>query len=304
MNVVVTGATGFIGSAIAAELLARGHRVVLLTRSTSDLSRLRACAGWVNFAADSWRDASFRERLREYSPHAFVHCAWQGVGGGDRNSACQITENLRLTADALELANESGCTHWISLGSQAEYGNPNRPISEDCPTQPTTLYGKAKLIAGDAARYFCETQGMLASVLRVFSTYGPGDAPNWFIPYIIRQFRSGHAPKLTACEQKWDYLYVTDAARAVASVVEQRVGGVFNLGSGQARPLRDVVELIRAELGTGLVPEYGAVPYRPDQVMWLQADISRLAQATGWKPVVEINTGLRFTIADSRASGC
>ena len=301
MNVVVTGATGFIGSAITGELLAKGHTVVLLTRSTSDLSRLQARTGWVNLAAESWREASLRETLMGYSPEAFVHCAWQGVGGGDRNAAWQITENLRLTADALELAKDIGCSHWVSLGSQAEYGNPNRPIDEQYPTQPTTLYGKAKLMAGEASRSFCEAQGMISSVMRVFSTYGPGDAPSWFIPYIIRQFLSGKAPKLTACEQKWDYLYVNDAARAVVSVVERRAGGVFNLGSGQAQPLREVVELIRRELGTNLTPDYGAVAYRPDQVMWLEADISRLIHATGWQPIVDLETGIRTTLAYARA---
>jgi len=296
MKVVLTGATGFIGSAVAAELLARGHAVFALTRPESDLSRLKRFGGWNGISCDSWRDSVVKKNLLTVSPDTFVHCAWQGVVGAERNAAWQITTNLRITSDALELAKAVGCSHWVSLGSQAEYGNLNHRISEACPLRPTTVYGKAKLIAGQAALAYCDAEGMKATIMRVFSTYGPGDAPSWFIPYIIREFSAQRAPKLTACEQLWDYLYVTDAARAIVSVVETRAVDVFNLGSGRAVQLRAVVELIKKEMNVTEEPDFGAVQYRPDQVMCLEADITRLTQATGWTPTVSLESGIRNTV--------
>ena len=116
------------------------------------------------------------------------------------------------------------------------------------------------------------------------------------IPHVIREFLSGRAPQVTRCEQKWDYLFVTDAARAIVSLVDGEPSGMFNLGSGEARALKYIMELIRVEVGTPVQPAYGALPYRPDQVMHLQADITKLRAATGWSPQVNLEEGIRRTV--------
>lgn len=301
MKVVITGATGFIGAAVVAELATRGYEVHALVRPGSNEARLKGIAGWRRVEAISWSAPLLAEQLRALHPTAFVHCAWEGVAGAERNESWQLTKNLRLTLDALELAKGIGCAQWISLGSQAEYGNLNERISEDCPVRPTTVYGKAKLIATETTLAFCESACIKAAVLRVFSTYGPGDAPAWFIPYIIRELMAGRAPKLTACEQRWDYLYVADAARAIVRTVETQSAGVFNLGSGVSRPLRDIVKIIQSELAVSVSPIFGALTYRPDQVMWLEADITKLTHATGWTPSISLETGIRNAVAFARA---
>jgi len=89
---------------------------------------------------------------------------------------------------------------------------------------------------------------------------------------------------------------VADAALAIVSVANGNVSGVFNLGSGLARPLKQIIEAVRAELRTPVVPAYGAIPYRPDQVMHLQADIAKLHAATGWLPQVGLEEGIRQTV--------
>lgn len=297
IRVIMTGATGFIGSAILAELLARGDRVTVLLRPDSSRERLAGLNGFESLTYTELLDEEIVSALRDSSPDIFIHCAWRGVGGQDRNEAFQITDNLPMTLDAVELAAASGCRQWIGLGSQAEYGNQNRRLAEDAPLRPTTVYGKAKLAAGVAARALCEANGIAGSWLRVFSTYGPADAPHWFLPYVIQEFLAGRAPKLTKCEQLWDYLYVEDAARAVCVIADGTTGGVFNLGSGSSRPLSDYIESIRNALGTSIEPLYGAVAYRPDQVMHLEANITRLTEATGWIPVVSLEQGIRNIIA-------
>lgn len=300
---ILTGATGFIGSALLAELVARGTRPLVLVREASDRRRLASLDGRFEVATFSrLSDPALIPPLQRYQPEVFIHCAWRGVFGQERNAEYQITENLPLTLDAVKLAAACGCRQWIGLGSQAEYGNPNRVLDETAPTQPTTLYGKAKLAAGIAALALAKARGLTGAWLRVFSTYGPGDHPEWFIPYVIREFQAGRAPKLTRCEQLWDYLFVTDAAKAIAAVAEHGAAGVLNLGSGQAWPLKQVVETIRAALGTRLEADYGAIPYRPDQVMRLQADITKLKAATGWAPAVSLLEGLQATVAWERGN--
>jgi UDP-glucose 4-epimerase len=296
LHIIITGATGFIGAAIVEELLTRGYQVTVLLRSDSNSQRLSALNGFETLLYTRLMDDNIVSSLKSRKPDILIHCAWRGVGASERNESFQITKNLPLTLDAVELAAAIGCRQWIGLGSQAEYGNQNCRLSEDAPVRPTTLYGKAKLAAGVAALALCEVRNMAGVWLRIFSTYGPGDSPNWFIPYVIHEFLAGKSPKLTQCEQLWDYLYVTDAARAVCAVANGTTNGVFNLGSGSARPLKDYIEVIRKELGIATEPLYGAIPYRDDQVMYLEADISRLSKETGWVPSISLIEGVKNTV--------
>jgi nucleoside-diphosphate-sugar epimerase len=197
----------------------------------------------------------------------------------------------------VELAREVGCKHFIGLGSQAEYGPLNKKISESDPTEPTTLYGATKLAACHLTRQLCAQFGIGWAWLRVFSTYGPMEDLSWMIPYLIRAVLKGERPALTACEQRWDYLFGPDAAEAIWAVARSQAPGVFNLGSGKAESLRKIVETLRDAIDPKLPLGIGEVAYRPDQVMHLEADIGRLTKATGWSPGTSLEEGLKQTVA-------
>jgi nucleoside-diphosphate-sugar epimerase len=296
-TIILTGATGFIGAAVHAELIRRNIRTLLLLRPESDRHRLPLLAAEDVFVFSKLGEAELAEKLRAHRPDVFIHCAWRGVGGHERNEEYQLKENIPFTVASVELAASTGCRQWVGLGSQAEYGNANRILDENAPTLPTTLYGQAKLAAGRKALELCKKNNLSAAWLRVFSTYGPGDHPHWMIPHVIREMLHGRAPQVTKCEQLWDYLFVADAARAIASVADGKISGVFNLGSGEAWPLKKVMEIIRMETQSAVQPAYGAIPYRPDQVMHLQADITKLRVATGWTPQFSLEAGLCETVA-------
>jgi UDP-glucose 4-epimerase len=298
MNFVLTGATGFIGTAVVKNILENGDVPVVLIRNNSNLKRLEHLENIVFIKYDSLEDLNLIKKLQEYSPECFIHLAWKGVSGADRNSAFQITENIPFTLQSVFLAKQTGCKHWIGIGSQAEYGNPNCKINENFPTIPTTLYGKAKLSACWAATGLCDALEMQSSWIRVFSTYGIGDEPHWFIPYIINELKQGKSPSLTKCEQLWDYLFVDDAASAILSVAYQKAGGIFNIGTGHAQSLRTIVDLIKNKIDSSATVNYGVVPYRPDQVMHLEADVSKIFAATRWKFKVTVEEGIKRIIND------
>ena len=291
-KIALTGATGFIGSAVLKQLVSDGHEAVVLLRNESNTDRIRALPGYQAVYYQDLAQAELVKTLAVHKPDAFIHIAWKGVGGSDRNEPFQVIENLPFTLRSVELAHAVGCRHWIGIGSQAEYGNPNSKVAETAPALPTTLYGKAKLASCWASLGLSESLNMKSSWIRVFSTYGVGDEPAWFIPYIISELKKGNTPKLTKCEQLWDYLYVDDAARAILSVLYQEATGIFNIGSGRAISLKSVVEMIRRAINPSITIDYGAVPYRPDQVMHLEADTAKIKQLTGWMPVVSIEDGI------------
>jgi nucleoside-diphosphate-sugar epimerase len=106
----------------------------------------------------------------------------------------------------------------------------------------------------------------------------------------------GKSPALTRCEQKWDYVYVDDVAAAIVATLDSEVEGALNVGAGHAYPLANIVTLIRDMIDPDIQLHFGEIPYRPDQVMHLEADISRLTRATGWVPRVSIEEGLARTV--------
>lgn len=293
---ILTGATGFIGSEVLKKIISSEDIAIILIRNNSDLSRLKNFDNYVSIIYDDLTNDELANSLKKYKPDVFIHLAWQGVGGSDRNEIFQITDNLELSLNSVKLANKIGCDHWIGIGSQAEYGNPNCKVSEDFPTNPTTLYGKSKLATCWATLGLCEAYKMKGSWIRVFSTYGIGDSPHWFIPYIINEIKQKRSPNLTKCEQLWDYLHVSDAAEAIISVGQVGVEGIFNIGSGGCIPLKEVVETIKKVLNSTIKINYGKVEYRVDQVMHLEADISKIKSKTLWYPKININTGINSII--------
>lgn len=295
-KILVTGATGFIGAAVARQLVQEGRDVALTLRPNTNTHRITDLLNHVTIIHADLNDPSLDANLfTAFSPDAAAHLAWSGVHGSDRNNPAQI-ENVPATVALYRAVTATGCRRIVALGSQAEYGPCANRASESTPTNPTTIYGAAKLATFWLLNRMAAVDGVSAAWLRLFSSYGPGDHPNWMIPYLINTLLRRERPALTQCEQLWDYIYVDDAAAAVVALIDNDAQGPFNLGSGEAQPLRKIVETIRDQIDPALPLGFGEVPYRPDQVMHLEADINRLRSATGWAPKMSLEEGLARTI--------
>ena len=298
MRIFITGASGFIGSHLLEQLAGTNHQVAVLLRPAGNRGRIEPwLAGVEVIGGDLSRPEQWGAQLAQFGPETVIHLAWSGVVNSARDDLDQ-TCNVQNTAELVKVSQRAGAKNWIGLGSQAEYGPCNARVDESQPANPTTLYGVAKLAAGLMARCLCANLGMRFAWLRLFSSYGPRDDVSWMIPSLILALKEGRRPALTHCEQLWDYIYAADAAEAVLmTALSSGAAGVFNLGSGQARPLREIVETIRDMVRPGAALGLGEVPYRPDQVMHLEANTGRLEAATGWRPKTSLAEGLRRTVA-------
>jgi UDP-glucose 4-epimerase len=298
MRALVTGATGFIGSFLVKKLIQEKYTVAVLIRPNSDTWRLKnTLSNMKVIPGELTTIEKANDQICIFEPELVFHLGWYGVGNIYRDNLEQVNQNLYGSIKLLEIAAHAGCRHWIGLGSQAEYGRYDKIINEDFQPHPNTLYGITKLSTCLLSQKLCNMYKINYSWLRLFSTYGPFDAPQWMIPYTILKLLKNEKPSLTFGEQRWDYLYVEDIADALFKVSTSREAiGIFNLGSGEAFPIRSIVENMRNLINPYLPIGFGEIPYAPDQIMHLQSDISRLKRATGWFPKINMQEGLIRTI--------
>lgn len=298
MRILVTGAGGFVGAAVARAGLAAGHEVFGTVRPGGSTAR---AAGLTTLPLDLRDDAAIRDAMASLRPDVLVHSAWSNVTA-HRSGGLNFIGDVETACTLAAAGAAAGLQKFVGIGSQAEYGMRDTPdnaaaVAEGLLPEPRSAYGAAKLAALAMTRQICAAAGLPFAWLRLFATYGPGDNPSWLIPSLIGQMRAGTPPRTTAGVQRCDYLYIDDAAEGVlAAALDPAATGVFNLGSGIPLRVRDIAEAIRDRAAPGLELEFGEVPYGPHQVWHMQADIARL-RGLGWAPRIDLATGLDRTIA-------
>lgn len=294
-SLIITGATGMIGSAIVRQAIKHDYKVTCIVHRDSKRT--------ANIPQDS-HVAVVKCNIDEYSslniegPYdAFIHLAWDKTSVAGRDDVDTQLKNIQYTLDAVRLASRCGCKVFIGAGSQAEYGIQSVPLTGDLPVQPESGYGIAKFTAGKLSAMLCKQLGIRFNWLRILSIYGKNDGVNTLISYVIRELMAGRSPELTKCEQLWDYLNCEDVAKAFFAVLENGVDGkVYPLGSGKGRKLSAYVEDIRDVINPNIELGFGKKDYYPHQPMYLVADISELTKDTGWKPEVEFKDGIKNLI--------
>lgn len=292
MTYVISGATGFIGRAVIDLLLARGDRVIAPINPNSTRQQALAAQGGLVLLPLGLSDyATYEPQERA---DVFLHLAWAKTSADSRDDVSAQLDNIAWTIDAVRLAARFGCKAFVGAGSQAEYGRAETALSATTPTDPQSGYGIAKYAAGKLSRLEAARLGMRHCWARILSIYGKGDSEKTLISYLVRTLREGQSPELTACEQIWDYLHVTDAAAALVAIADRGVDGkVYPVGSGEGRRLRAYVEELRDVIAPGVRINFGARPYYPHQPMLLTADIRELTADTGFVPRVCFAEGVR-----------
>lgn len=300
-TIALTGATGFIGRALTRQLLANGRTVIALVRETSDRSVLDEHEQLIFVEYDDLDSTALANELREHAPSVLVHAGWAGVSGDARRQVDQVGFNVTATRSSVELASAAGCTRWIGLGSQAEYGPTDAVIDESTPLKPESSYGRAKVKAADAAREAGALFGLPVVWARLFSVYGPGDHYASVLPATIRALLAGTDPKLGACAQDWDLLYVEDAAAALVALIDSPLTGDFNIAAGEQQPLRATLELVADQLGTRSSLHFAEPTSKEPSP--LRASNMRMLTLTSWAPATSLSDGIAATIAASSVTG-
>lgn len=285
-TVLVTGATGFIGSHLCAALRSAGAVVHGVGRSALP----RPVPGLTYHRGDLARADTARRIVRRVRPDCVFHLASHVAGSRDvRMVEPTFRDNLCTTVHLMTAALESKVSRIVIAGS----------LEEPEGATPSSPYAAAKGASTAYARMFHALYGLPVVHARVFMVYGPGQRDlNKLVPYTILSLLKGHAPRLSAGARKVDWIYVEDAVRGLMAL--GRVPGIegrsFDLGTGVLTPVRDVSLLLSRMIRPDLPPELGALPARAmEQIR--RARVKATFKAVGWKPRTPLREGLRKTIA-------
>lgn len=301
MNVVVTGATSFLGAAVIKELNRLHHQVFAVVRPKSrNRSALPELAGMTVIEMELNRLDEIASRIQEPC-QVFIHLGWDGSGSENRRKAEVQQKNVTDSMKALEGAGKLGCHRFLFGGSQAEYGICREVMTETLPCHPVSEYGKAKLEFGRLAEKQCRSwQEAGAAKLeylhtRIFSVYGPGDHPWSLVNTCLNTFLQGELMELGACTQQWNFLYIDDLAVALTTLaLGESQGGIYNVAGGPeaTMPLKAYVETMYEICGNRGSFTYGKRLPNAEGIVNLIPDITKLEAATGWKPQVDFKEGI------------
>ena len=288
-KVLVTGASGFIGSHLCRSLINKGVEVHAISRKNISTSKHRIT--W--WKGDLSEHSSIRDLLRDVKPDIIFHLASHVTGARDRDLVIPtFKNNLITTVNLLTAASEIGCNRIVLAGSMEE------PWTDSNFAIPVSPYAAAKWASSTYGRMFHLLYQLPVVILKVFMVYGPDQKDlKKLIPYAINSLLKKEPPKLSDGKRRVDWVYVEDVVKGflLAALSPNIEGKTIDVGTGELIKIRFVVELICKLIGSNKKPIFGAVNKRPFEQEPI-ANIERTNKLIGWKPKTGIEEGLKRTI--------
>jgi nucleoside-diphosphate-sugar epimerase len=302
-KVLITGANGFIGSHLTQRLLSEGFEVGILKRRKSNTWRIKDLLDKiVTYDVDLRDTQEVSKAVSHFRPDAIFHLAtYYAVDHQPQEVSLMVDTNVLGTLNLLEASKEFAVKLFVNTSSCFVYNESENKLRENDDLNPLNLYALTKMQAEQACSFYAEKYGLKAITFRLFPPYGPADHERRLIPYVIRSLLDGERLKMTTGKQRWDFVFVGDIIEAYLKLLN--IPGlptkheIFNIGTGNAVSVREVVTRIKEIMGGELEPEWGANPHRKNEVWFTCADLSKTENFLGWHPKIQIlDKGLEFTI--------
>lgn len=294
-KVIVSGANGFVGSAVVKELTAHGIEVLALVHGTHrenlPENALVTCCPF-----DVTNAAELTERISDRDCDTFFHFAWAGSAGSARADVGLQLQNAKWTADCLRVAKELGCSRFVGAGSimeietwRAAYQPENRPGLG-------YIYGSGKLAAHTMCKSVAADIGTDLVWAMITNAYGAGERSPRMVNTTIRKCIRGEAPQFTAGTQNYDFVYIDDVARAFRLIGENgRPFCEYLIGSGQAKPLKEFLLEMKAAIAPDLDFIFGDIPFTGVNQPLADFDGTKTEADTGFKAEISFGEGCRRT---------
>lgn len=295
-NVIITGADGFVGSYTVKHFLNEGKTVLALDMGPS-ARRLEEHPKLKYMQCDISNTKAMLDGIEKGVFDTFIHFAWAGSAGDARFDYNLQMQNALNTVECMKVAKELGCTRFVCAGSIMEYEVEAAIHAQGSKPGMGYIYGMGKHIA----HCMCKSVAVNIEIELVWpmitNTYGVGEFSPRFVNTTLRKIINGEPLQFTAATQNYDFVYVTDVAKAFYLVAEKgKPYCEYMIGSGNAKPLKEfILEMVRS-CDPDCTPLFGDVPFTGTNMPLDIFSIESIKNDCGFTPEVNFAEGTKLTM--------
>ena len=293
-RVIVTGANGFVGSAVIRELIKNDVEVLALCHKIPEKKIISDLITYQEF------ELSKIEELKDIIINdyydTFYYFAWAGSAGSDRGNAKLQLQNVQWTIDALNFAKSIGCKRFICAGSIIEYETMRACYTDGNKPGLGYIYGSAKMSAHTMSMSIAANIGIDLIWAEITNAYGVGEISSRLINTTIRKIINKENPQFTSGTQNYDFVYIDDVARAFYLIGKN--GKPFHsylIGSGNAKPLKEFLLEMKESIAKDVDFIFGDVPFTGVNLDLSIFDTKKTELDTGFKAEISFAEGVKRT---------
>ena len=305
-NILLTGASGFIGSHLVEELVNAGKSITILLRSKNRLG----CLNFVNSKLLR-KCRIFEGNIINYNDvkvavkgnDAILHLASNSGFSSTMDNTAEIIETSLLGVNnIIHSAKDTNVEKILFTSSSDVYGKPNYlPVDELHPLCGRSIYAMSKIASEILLKHLSKQYGINVSILRLFNTYGPRQSNRGVIPSIIEQLLTSEEIKVGNISPSRDFTYISDTITGIIKVLESKtiMNQIINIGSGNNHRVSNVIDRIFLITGNNKTIINKMKNKRPSEleINEIVCDNQKLKNLIDWEPSISIEIGLKKTIA-------
>lgn len=294
---VVSGANGFLGTALCRELSEQGVEIIAIVRDQNshyeDIKNLKNLRLVFSELSDFGK---LDEMIKDRDVDVFYHLAWNGSAGKLRGDPDTQLKNVKYSCDLLRACRNSGCRRFVFASSIMAY-EIMAVMNTDAEPDISTLYSSAKLCADHMLRTMAGNLGIRYIRAVISNIYGPGErSPRLVNASLRKMLKNVHCP-FTAGEQTYDFIYISDAAKEMSAIGEKgKANRAYYIGSLHPRPLKEFLYEMRDQVNPQIQIGIGEIPFEGVSLAYDEFDIHAVKNDTGVFPVISFSEGIRKTI--------
>jgi nucleoside-diphosphate-sugar epimerase len=297
-KILITGASGFIGSHLAKKCLKEGHSVNVFLRGNSDLWRIEDVIKDLNvYNLSLYEEGKIREAIKEIKPEIVFHFASAIASSFKTSMGDDISSNIIGTWNLLSSLYSQDYELFINAGSSSEYGLKTQPMKEEDLLEPNSVHSFSKVAQTLMCKTYLNIQKKPIVTLRLFSVYGPYERQNRLIPMVVKNCIEEKKINLSSPKVARDFIYVDDVVDLCLDFNRffGLEGEIINIGTGVQSTIEQVVNMVFDITGKKVECIWDKDKRLWDTETWV-ADCSKAKRLLDWEYKINLREGLEKTI--------